>query len=36
MFRLKDSVVFVAEQLGISRNTIYMHLRNHRTRTENN
>ena len=36
MFRLKDSVVFVAEQLGISRNTIYMHLRNHRKRTENN
>ena len=36
MFRLKDSVVFVAEQLGISRNTIYMHLRKYRKRNEAN
>ena len=28
IFNLKDSVVLVAEQLGISKNTVYLHLRN--------
>lgn len=28
IFRLKDSVVLCAELLGVSKNTIYMHLRN--------
>ncbi len=30
IFRLKDAVVIVAGQLGVSRNTVYMHLRNYR------
>lgn len=34
MFRLKDAVVIVANKMGISRNTIYMHIRNYRR--ENN
>lgn len=34
MFHLKDSVVLVADQLGISRNTVYMHLRNYRKKQE--
>ncbi len=28
VFNLKDSVVTIAEMLGISKNTVYMHLRN--------
>lgn len=28
IFNLKDSVVTIAEHLGISKNTVYMHLRN--------
>ena len=28
IFNLKDSVVKVAEQMGISKNTVYMHIRN--------
>lgn len=28
IFHIKDSVVQVAEILGISKNTVYMHLRN--------
>lgn len=28
IFNMKDAVVLVAEALGISRNTVYMHLRN--------
>lgn len=28
IFNLKDAVITVAEKLGISRNTVYMHLRN--------
>ena len=28
IFNLKDSVITVAEKLGISKNTVYMHLRN--------
>ena len=28
IFNLKDSVVKVAERLGISKNTVYMHIRN--------
>ena len=31
IFRLKNAVVTVAKALGISRNTVYMHLRNCRT-----
>lgn len=30
MFRLKDAVVIAADLLGISKNTIYMHIRNYR------
>lgn len=30
IFRLKNAVVTVAELLGISRNTVYMHIRNYR------
>ena len=32
----RETYDVIGEQLGISRNTIYMHLRNHRKRTENN
>lgn len=28
IFQIKDAVIIVAEQLGISKNTVYMHLRN--------
>lgn len=28
LFKLKNAVVIVAEQLGVSRNTVYMHIRN--------
>lgn len=28
IFNLKDSVLIIAEKLGISKNTVYMHLRN--------
>ncbi|WP_317855655.1 helix-turn-helix transcriptional regulator [Chakrabartyella piscis] len=28
IFNLKDSVITIAEQLGISKNTVYMHIRN--------
>lgn len=28
IFNLKDSVVMIAEHLGISKNTVYMHIRN--------
>lgn len=28
IFNLKDSVVTIANHLGISKNTVYMHLRN--------
>lgn len=34
MFRLKDAVVIVAGMMGISRNTIYMHIRNYRRENE--
>lgn len=34
IFRLKDAVVIVAERMGISRNTIYMHMRNYRKENE--
>ena len=30
MFRLKDAVVIAADLLGVSKNTIYMHIRNYR------
>ena len=30
IFNIKDAVVKVAEQLEISKNTVYMHLRNFR------
>ena len=30
MFRLKDAVVTAADLLGVSKNTIYMHIRNYR------
>lgn len=33
MFRLKDAVVIAADLLGISKNTIYMHIRNYRRAT---
>ncbi len=28
IFNLKDSVITIAEHLGISKNTVYMHIRN--------
>ena len=28
IFNIKDSVVWVSESLGISKNTVYLHLRN--------
>ena len=28
IFNLKDSVITISEQLGISKNTVYMHIRN--------
>lgn len=28
IFNLKDAVIFIAEHMGISKNTVYMHLRN--------
>lgn len=34
MFRLKDAVIQVAELLGVSKNTIYMHIRNYRRENE--
>lgn len=34
VFKLKDSVVQCAEVLGISKNTVYMHIRNARSATE--
>ncbi|EGO7786225.1 helix-turn-helix transcriptional regulator [Enterococcus faecalis] len=30
IFNLKDSVIKIADRLGISKNTIYLHIRNHR------
>ncbi|MGK0550532.1 helix-turn-helix transcriptional regulator [Enterococcus faecalis] len=34
IFNLKDSVIKVAEELGISKNTIYLHIRNHKKQME--
>ena len=34
IFRLKDSVIKVEELMGISKNTIYMHLRNYKAKKE--
>ena len=34
IFRMKDAVNLVASELGISRNTVYLHLRNLRGETE--
>ena len=33
IFNLKDAVIKVAEQLNISKNTVYMHIRNFRSQT---
>lgn len=33
IFNIKDAVIQVADQLNISKNTVYMHLRNQRKRT---
>ena len=33
IFKMKDSVATVAENLGISKNTVYLHLRNHEKKT---
>ncbi|EKE4874976.1 transcriptional regulator [Enterococcus faecalis] len=30
IFNLKDSVIKIADRLGISKNTIYLHIRNHK------
>ena len=35
VFNLKNSVVYVAEKLGISRNTVYMHLRSLKSQRQN-
>lgn len=32
IFRLKEAVVTVADMMGISKNTIYMHIRNYKSR----
>ncbi|MBQ9328160.1 MAG: PAS domain-containing protein [Solobacterium sp.] len=34
IFQLKDSVLKVEELMGISKNTIYMHIRNHKKKIE--
>ena len=35
IFQLKDSVIKVEKLMGISKNTIYMHIRNHKKNLEN-
>ena len=34
IFRLKDAVIIVADLMGVSKNTIYMHIRNYRKENE--
>ncbi|HCM90780.1 MAG TPA: hypothetical protein DIS85_12855 [Vagococcus sp.] len=31
IFNLKDSVLIIAKKLGISKNTVYLHIRNHKS-----
>ena len=32
IFRIKEAVIMVADMMGISKNTIYMHIRNYKSR----
>ena len=34
LFKLKDAVIIVAQQLGVSKNTVYMHIRNRKKGAE--